>query len=216
MSGLLKEKIMKSALFTRAIRVVALASTALLSLNISTHAAESVRLRGTITTFEGSTLTIKTREGEDKTVTLPEGWMVSSVAAASAADIKTGDFVGIASLPNEDGSDGALEVLIFPAALKGAGEGSFAWDLQPGSTMTNATVADAVTSVDGRSLKVAYEGGEKTIDIPDATPIVTFAPATVADLVAGATVFVPAEVADDGTISAHTVVVGTKGVVPPM
>lgn len=201
---------------TRALGAAALASTALLSLGMAAQAAESVRLRGTITTFEGSTLTIKTREGEDKTVTLPEGWMVSSVATASADAIKPGDFVGIASLPNEDGSDGALEVLIFPAAMKGAGEGSFAWDLQPGSTMTNATVADAVTSVDGRSVKVAYEGGEKTIDIPDATPIVTFAPATTADLIAGATVFVPAEVADDGTISAHTVVVGTKGVVPPM
>ncbi|WP_375452537.1 hypothetical protein [uncultured Devosia sp.] len=206
---------MELAKFSRAVAVVALASTAVLSVTLAVQAAESVRLRGTITTFEGSTLTIKTREGEDKTIVLPEGWKVSSVAEASADDIKTGDFVGIASLPNEDGSDGALEVLIFPAAMKNAGA-SFAWDLQPGSTMTNATVADAVTSVDGRTVKVAYEGGEKTIDIPEATPIVTFAPATTADLIAGATVFVPAELADDGTISAQTVVVGTKGVVPPM
>lgn len=202
--------------FSRAIGLVVLTSTVLVSLGAAAQAAESVRLRGTITTFEGNTLTIKTREGEDKTIVLPDGWAVSSVAAASAADIKTGDYVGIASLPNADGSDGALEVLIFPAALKGAGEGSTAWDLQPDSTMTNATVANVVTSEDGHSVKVTYQGNVKTIDIPEATPIVTFAPATKADLVAGAVVFIPSEVAADGTISAKAVVVGTKGVVPPM
>ncbi|MDB5529731.1 MAG: hypothetical protein JWR51_2834 [Devosia sp.] len=207
---------MKLAKFSRAIGLLVLASTTIVALGVAAQAAESVRLRGTITTFEGSNLTIKTREGEDKTIVLPDGWAVSSVATASAADIKPGDYVGIASLPNADGSDGALEVLIFPAALKGAGEGSSAWDLQPGSTMTNATVADVVTAADGHSVKVTYQGNEKTIDIPEATPIVTFAPATKADLVPGAAVFIPSEVAADGTISSHTVVVGTKGVVPPM
>jgi hypothetical protein len=39
--------------------------------------------------------------------------------------------------------DGALEVLIFPPALKGSGEGSYGWDLKPNSSMTNATVADS-------------------------------------------------------------------------
>ncbi|MET3898226.1 hypothetical protein ABIB57_002175 [Devosia sp. UYZn731] len=207
---------MKLASISQAIGLLALASTAIVSFNVAAQAAESVRLRGTITSFEGSTLVIKTREGQDKTIVLPEGWAISSVAAASAADIKTGDYVGIASLPNADGSDGALEVLIFPAALKGAGEGSSVWDLQPGSTMTNATVANVVTSDDGHSVKVTYQGNEKTIDIPEVTPIVTFAPATKADLVPGAVVFIPSQVAADGTISAKTVVVGTKGVVPPM
>ena len=197
-------------------KAIGLATFSIAVLTASAQAAESVRIRGTIASFEGSILTVKTREGENKTIGLAEGWTVSSVANAAADDIKPGDYVGIASLPMADGKDGALEVLIFPAALKGAGEGSRPWDLQPNSTMTNATVADAVTSVDGRSLKVAYQGGEKTIDIPEATPIVTFAAATVADLIPGATVFVPADVADDGTITSHQIVVGTKGVVPPM
>ena len=200
----------------RSLGAVALATISLLAVSASAQAADMVRLRGTITSFEGSTLVVKTREGEAKTIALADGWKVSSVAKADAGSIKAGDFVGIASLPTTDGANGALEVLIFPAAMKGAGEGSHPWDLQPGSTMTNATVADAVTSVSGRTVKVSYKGGEKTIDIPDATPIVTFAPATVADLVAGATVFVPAEVGADGAITSHQVVVGTNGVVPPM
>jgi len=81
----------------------------------------------------------------------------------------------------------------FLPALKGAGEGSYGWDLKPESSMTNATVADAVKGVDGRTVTVAYKGKEKKISIPDGTQVVTLAPATKDGLVPGAVVFVPAE-----------------------
>jgi hypothetical protein len=151
-------------------------------------------------------------------VTLAEGWTVSSVARAAVTDIKPDDFVGIASLPKADGGDGALEVLIFPPALKGTGEGSYGWDLKPNSSMTNATVADAVKDVDGRTVTVSYNGKEKKIVIPDGTPVVTFAPATKDDLIPGAIVFIPAakDANAKGAIATHQVVVGTHGVVPPM
>jgi len=184
------------------------------------QAAEQLRLRGTVEAFEGKQLTIKTREGETAKVKLAEGWKISSVAKAEADAIKPGDFVGIASAPGTNGGNNALEVVIFPAAMKGTGEGSRPWDLQPGSTMTNATVANAVKSVGssgtGPTLTLEYKGGEKTISIPEGTPVVTFAPATESDLKAGAVVFVPAEKAEDGTLTSSRVVVGTKGVVPPM
>lgn len=179
-------------------------------------AADGVRVRGKIASIDATTLTVDSREGTPVKITLSPDWKVSSVAKASAADIKPGDYVGVASLPKADGGDGALEVLIFPAAMKGAGEGSYAWDLEPDSSMTNATVADVVTDVAGPTLTLAYEGGEKKISIPDGTPIVTFADATKADLVPGAVVFVPAEKAGDGSLSTGRIVVGTKGVVPPM
>ncbi|CAN7632288.1 hypothetical protein [Rhizobium sp. LjRoot258] len=177
--------------------------------------AEQVHVRGSIVNYSGSTLKVKTREGEIVDVALADDWKVSSVANAKVTDIKPGDFVGIASLPKEGGGDGALEVLIFPPALKGAGEGSYGWDLKPNSSMTNATVADAVKGVDGRTVTVSYHGKEKKISIPDGTPVVTFAPATKDDLVAGAVVFVPAEKAATGII-AHQLLVGKNGVVPPM
>lgn len=180
-------------------------------------AAQNVRLRGTLETVADTKLTVKTREGEVATVTLNDGWQVSSVAKASVDDIKAGDFVGVASVPNANGADGALEVVIFPASLKGAGEGSRPWDLQPDSTMTNATVAEVVAAADGHTLTVTYDGGTtKTISIPAGIPIVTFVSATPADLIAGATVFVPAKKSDDGTFASSHVVVSTKGVVPPM
>ncbi|TNM63772.1 hypothetical protein [Aliirhizobium smilacinae] len=186
------------------------------AIGFSAQAADQIRVRGTVDSLDGSILSVKTREGTDAKIMLKDGWKISSVAKASVNDIKEGDFVGIASLPTTDGGNGALEVLIFPAAMKGTGEGSYAWDLKPNSSMTNATVANAVKSVDGHTLTVTYKGGEKKIAIPDGTPVVTFATAAVADLKSGATVFIPSEKAADGTISSSRVVVGTNGVVPPM
>ncbi|MBY5810906.1 hypothetical protein [Rhizobium leguminosarum] len=177
--------------------------------------AEQIHVRGSIVTYSGSTLKVKTREGETVDVTLADGWKLASVANAAVTDIKPGDFVGIASLPSAGGGDGALEVLIFPPAMKGAGEGSYGWALKPDSSMTNATVADAVKGVDGRTVTVSYRGKEKKIAIPDGTPVVTIAPATKDDLVPGAVVFIPAEKAASGPL-AHQVLVGKNGVVPPM
>lgn len=178
--------------------------------------AENVHVRGTIASLEGSMLTVKTREGPESAVTLEPGWKVTGVSTASINDIEPGDFVGIASMPTEAGGNGAVEVLIFPPSMKGTGEGSYPWDLKPKSTMTNATVSNAVKDVNGRTVTLSYPGGEKKISIPDGTPIVTFAPATPADLKPGATVFVPAKRGDNGALSTGFVVVGTNGVVPPM
>lgn len=177
--------------------------------------APPIHVRGSIVSYAGSILKVKTREGETVDVALADDWKVAGVADAKVADIKPGDFVGIASLPKADGGDGALEVLIFPPAMKGTGEGSYGWDLKPDSSMTNATVADAVKGVDGRTVTVTYHGKEKKIAIPDGTPVVTIVAATKGDLVPGAVVFITAEKAATGPV-ANQVVVGKDGVIPPM
>ncbi len=197
-------------------------STILLTITLTTLAggalaADGVRVRGKIASIDASTLTVDSREGAPVTIMLKPDWQVSSVAKASAADIKPGDYVGVASLAKANGGDGALEVVIFPAAMKGAGQGSYAWDLEPDSTMTNGTVANAVTQTDGQTLTIDYGGGtEKKVTIAEGTPVVTFAPATKDDLKPGAVVFVPADKAADGSLSTGRIVVGTNGVVPPM
>ena len=173
-------------------------------------------IRGTIESLEGSTLVVNSREGEAVTITLAPDVVVQGVAAASIEDISEDDYVGVASLPNEDGSDGALEVLLFPEAMAGAGAGSFPWDLEPGSTMTNATVSNAVEAVEGSTLTLSYPEGERVVTLPEGIPVVTFAAASIADLVPGETVFVPAEAGTDGTLTTAFVVVGMDGVVPPM
>ncbi|GAA3093120.1 hypothetical protein GCM10010520_43830 [Rhizobium viscosum] len=199
---------------------IALAASSFIALGLSQAASaqenQRVRVRGTIESLNGDTLTVKTREGSDATVALKSGWKVSGIRNASVDDIKVGDFVGVASLPKGTGPDGAIEVLIFPAAMKGTREGSRPWDLQPNSSMTNATVSNAVKAVDGHTITLTYQGKEKTISIAEGTPIVTFAPATKDDLKPGAGVIVMAEKAADGSISAAQVAVGINGVIPPM
>jgi opacity protein-like surface antigen len=191
--------------------LVAGSSTAL-----AADAADKVHVRGTVVALTGDQLQVKSREGKAVTVKLKEGWKLSSVAKASVSDIKAGDYVGIASMPKSEGGDGALEVLILPPQLKGLGEGNYSWDLKPHSSMTNATVADAVKSVDGSTVTVNYQGQEKKIAVRDGTPVVTLAPATTADVTAGAVVFIPAEKGADGSLVSNQVIVGKNGVVPPM
>lgn len=180
------------------------------------QAADTQHLRGTVVGLAGSVLTVKDRDGKTDMVTLAEGWKISGVAKASATDIKQGDFLGITSVPKADGGSGALEVVIFPAALKGAGEGDRAWDLQPNSRMTNGTVAN-VAEVAGRTVTLTYDNGQKKqIAISQSTPVVTFAAATPKDLTPGMAVFVTAERDGAGKLISRRIVVGNHGVVPPM
>ena len=196
-------------------------TSAMLTMNtlpaaVAAGPGDQVRVRGTVVALSGDQLQVKSRDGKAITVTLKAGWAASAVAKASISDIKAGDYVGIASLPRSEGGDGALEVLILPPQLKGMGEGSYGWDLKPNSTMTNATVADAVKSVNGSTVTVIYHGQEKKISISKDTPIVTLAPATAEDVKPGAVVFISAEKGTNGALSAGQIVVGKGGVVPPM
>src|SRR5690349_12367107 len=104
------------------------------------------RIRGTVEKLDGQTLTVKSREGAELTIALAPNFTVSAVVKKSLADIKTGDYVGAASLKGADGKLNALEVLIFPEAMRGTGEGERPWDLVPDSLMTNATVAGIATA----------------------------------------------------------------------
>jgi len=191
--------------------VVSLVASVVLGFAANAHSAERVRIRGTIETVGSDSLNVKSRDGQDVAVKLKPGWTVTGVVPAAVADIKPGDFVGIASQQTGSGVAGAIEVVIFPASMKGTGEGDRPWDLKPNSSMTNATVSNVVKSVNGPTLTLTFQGKEKTINIPDGTPIVTFAPATKDDVKPGAGVFVMGDPA-----GAERVVVGLKGIAPPM
>ena len=112
-------------------KTLAASVLAVLALTWPVLAQETIRVRGIVTAFDGTTLGVTTREGGELAVGLADGWLVSGVAEASVEDIGPGDYVGVASLATADGGNGALEVLIFPAELKGVDEGTFAYDLQP-------------------------------------------------------------------------------------
>jgi hypothetical protein len=177
--------------------------------------ASPTRLRGTISAIDGKSVTIATREGASVKVGLAENWSVLLVSKTSASDIKPGSFVGVAST-GTDADRSALEVLVFPEAARGSGEGHYPWDLQPRSMMTNATVATVAAGSDGETLKLDYKGGTQTIKVKPGTPIVTFAPASRSDATVGAKVFATATKAPDGDLTAARLLVGKDGLTPPM
>ena len=86
-------------------------------------------------------LTVKSRTGEDIKLHMTGDIKVVGIIKISMADIKVGSFIGATTVPGPDGKQNAVEVHVFPEAMRGTGEGSRPWDLKPNSTMTNATVA---------------------------------------------------------------------------
>ena len=186
----------------------------------SVVAQPTMRIRGTIVEVDATTLVVKDRRGETLRLARAEKMPVSEVFPIALTDIKQGSFVGAAAMPQPDGKQKALEVLVFPEAARGSGEGHHPWDLQQESTMTNATVAElapAPASVmpGGQELKLTYKGGEKTVIVPPDVPIVSFKPADDLLLVPGAKVLVTAQ-DKNGTPTALRVLTGRNGFAPPM
>jgi hypothetical protein len=176
----------------------------------------SVRIRGDVVALDGNRLEVRTRSGELLTVRLAENLGVSAVVRRDLSAVIPGTFIGTASLPRPDGTQQALEVLIFPETARGSGEGHYPWDLQPGSMMTNATVADVVAVDAGRRMTLKYKDGETVVVVPLDVPVVTFEPGDHTLLVPGAHVMFGATRQSDGALTASRVSVGKDGLVPPM
>jgi hypothetical protein len=177
---------------------------------------QAVRVRGTIERVEGDTYIVKARSGGEVKVKLPDNVMVVALTKASLGDIKQGSYVGVAGMPQADGSQKALEVHIFPEPMRGTGDGHRSWDLQPSSTMTNGTVDQTTASADGQVLTLKYKDGEKKIVVSPDTPIVSYLPGEKSELKAGAAIFIAAATKQpDGTLATPRVNVG-RGVAPPM
>ena len=178
-------------------------------------AAPPQRLRATIEKIEGNTVTVKERSGEVITLVLADTLVVSEVFPIALSAIQPGSYIGTAAMPRADGTLDALEVLVLPEAARGNGEGHRPYDLQPGSTMTNATVADLLAAPGGRKLTLRYKDGEKTVNVADTTPVVSFKPGDRSLLVVGGQVIVTAEVRS-GTPTALRVLAGRNGFAPPL
>ena len=198
-------------------RTVYLATLALFGLGSVAIAQDTIRVRGTIDRVEGPIYVVKLRDGTESKISLAENGLVVAIVKASLADIKQGSFVGTTGMPQPDGSQKAIEVHIFPEAMRGTGEGHYPWDLQPQSTMTNANVDQTVAGVDGQVLTLNYKAGEKKIIVTPQTTIVTYVPGDKNDLKPGAKIFVAAAKKQaDGSLQAPRINYGKDGLTPPM
>ncbi|MGU7810715.1 hypothetical protein [Burkholderia sp. AW49-1] len=179
-------------------------------------AGKPERIRGDIVSFSGDSLKVHRRSGDTVLINVASSANVNAVKAIQLSDIKPGSYVGAAAMPGENGKLIAKEVLVFPEAARGMGEGHYAWDLAANSTMTNANVDTVVQGTSGRDIKLSYKGGSNTINVPPDAPVVTLVQATRADLLTGKKIFVVATPGKGGAYDGRQIVVEKDGVAPPM
>lgn len=172
-------------------------------------------VRGTIAAVSGDVLKVRTGDGRDVDVRLARDTPIRGVELADVGAIKPDSYVGTAAVPQADGTLKALEVHVFPASMRGTGEGHRPWDLGRNSTMTNGTVGSVVVS-NGRTITVKYQNGEKKIVVPQDVPIVSLEPGDRSLLVPGAHVVLFAHKDGAGALAADFISAGKNGVVPPM
>lgn len=206
-------------------------------------APTSVRLRGTITAIGTNSLTLKTGSGKIENIAIGAGTHYLEVKKSSLAMVDKNSFIGTATKTIGNQLI-ALEVVIFPNSMRGTGEGHYAWDKIPdttldggaktastmtngnvaavsgagskvASTMTNGNVAATKLSDGVKRLTVTYKGGQQTIIVPPTAPVVKFSPGVKADVANGSHVFIKAS-ETDSKVTADVVAVGVDGVVPPM
>lgn len=227
------------------IRFTSVAATGLFILataTASSAAPQLERVRGVIQSATDTSVTVDTGNGKTQDITLAPDTGFVSVLNSSLDEVKDGKFIGTAT--KGENPPVALEVVIFPASMKGTGEGHYDWDsitdttgsgagpmakssmtngtvkqtMKPmtKSSMTNGTIAKGSSTGGSKMIDVTYDNGQSLkIKVPPTAPIVEFEKADKSILKPGAHLF-SVTAAGDGKLTAKLVAVGKDGVTPPM
>jgi hypothetical protein len=226
------------------IRLFSLSLVATVGLSIAANAAPQLeRIRGIVTAVSGSQVTVHTATG-DVSMSVTDGTKYLTTTHTDLTSITADSYIGVAA-KEIGGKPVALDIIIFPPAMKGAAEGHFPWDRMPDTTlagssrtassmtngsvaavaqggtgttnssMTNGSVTAASASGGARQVTITYKGGEQKVLVPPTAQIVTMQFGAVSDIKPGVGVFVNAAV-DGGKTAAGLIIVGTQGAVPPI
>lgn len=177
----------------------------------SAMAQKNVNIRGTVTAFDGKVISVNSREGGAVNVELPDNVAVAGTKAITLADVKPGMPLGVTTIKRADGEIVAIDIRPIPPT---AALGLSPFDLQPGSTMTNATLEGQVQSTTGAELTLNYKSGMVKVVVPPGTPMSQAIPGNRSDIKPGETIFIAARIGDDGKFTAARVQVSTNGVKP--
>lgn len=203
----------------------------------------ALHLRGTVTDVTATGFTVQTTTGSQN-VAIATDTRVAGVVPSNLDAIQPGSFIGSANVPHGAAAN-ALEVVVFPPAMKGTGLGDYPWDLPAhdsgGSAMTNGSVKSAMTNGTVKSnkaggmamhsamtngtVKTATGNGVRTLVVDYGTGEKTINVSATTPVVT----FVPADktaivagtrvfvVGKPGNpVAAGFVAVGLNGTVPPM
>jgi hypothetical protein len=178
---------------------------------------------GKVQSFTGSSLEIQTPSGVVH-VDVKQPLTTYKQIPSDLSHVTSASYVGVASTEQADGKEVAKQIIIFPAELSGAAEGSVLTD-PPGATthsrMTNGSVSrpavshsrmtnGTVQKDSGTTLVVQYQDGSKTISVPPNVPVMEVAPEKVT-LAAGDTVYLTTDKLPDGTLVTNKILLITAG-----
>jgi hypothetical protein len=194
------------------LRVLAAFSFSLVCFALPAFAQDTVRIRGTVERIEGPVFVVKNRDGSELKLTVTDNPLFVAIVPGKMSDIKPGMYVGSAGMMQEDGTQKAIEVHIFPESMRGTGDGHYDWDLLPKSKMTNGNVEQAVTGVEGPMLSVKYKDGEKKLVVTPQTVVVTYEMGKREEIVPGTRIFISAAKKQaDGTVQTPRITYGRNG-----
>ena len=194
------------------LRMLAVLSLGLVGVVPLASAQDTMRIRGTVERVDGPIFVVKTRDGAEVKLTVTDNPLWVVIVPSKISDIKPGMFVGSAGMMQEDGTQKAIEVHIFPESMRGTGEGHYDWDLLPKSKMTNGNVEQSVVGVDGPMLSVKYKDGEKKLVVTPQTIVVTYEMGKREDIQPGTRIFVAAaKKQPDGTLQTPRITYGRNG-----
>jgi hypothetical protein len=204
-----------------------------------------LRLRGTITAVNADSLTIKTNSGKTEQVMIGGDTHYLKVEKSSLSMVDKNTYIGTAT-KTVGNKMIALEVVIFPNAMRGTGDGHYAWDALPDTThsggikakttMTNGNVAAVSNGMPTRKVSSTMTNGNvaaATSANGDKRLTVTYKGGQKTILVppsAPIVKFAPGMKSDavtgahvfikasesDGKTTAAAVAIGVDGVTPPM
>src|SRR5712671_6994309 len=181
---------------------------------------------GKVRSFTGSSLDVQTPSGVVH-VDVKQPLTTYKQIPSDLSHVTSASYVGVASTEQADGKELAKQIIIFPAELSGAAEGSVLTD-PPGATthsrMTNGSVSRSpvshsrmtngtVQKGSSTALVVQYQDGSKTISVPPNVPVVEVAPEKVT-LAAGDTIYLTTDKLPNGTLTTNKILVIASAVSP--
>src|SRR6266404_2374357 len=181
---------------------------------------------GKVQSFTGSSLDVQTPSGVLH-VDVKQPLTTYKQTPSDLSHVASSSYIGVASTEQADGKEVAKQIIIFPAELRGAAEGSVLTD-PPGATthnrMTNGSVSrpavshsrmtnGTVQKGSGATLMVQYQDGSKTISVPANVAVTQGAPEKVT-LAAGDTIYLTTNKLPDGTLTTNKILVIAPAVSP--
>src|SRR6266849_9511326 len=158
---------------------------------------------GTLKAVTSNSIEIQTKSGR-VLVEIKQPLRIYREVPSDLSHVTSSTYVGVTSEKQANGMELAKHIMIFPAELRGAAEGSFMMDAAPNTTthnrMTNGSVGRPPASTSrmtngtvrkggGTTLVVHYQEGAQTISVPRNVPVTEAAPVKMT-LTQGDTIYV--------------------------